>query len=83
MGLFDDVGQADVLSALEEYDKLGRDDFLARYGFEHAHDYVLWHDGRTYDATAALGVACQYASGTAATSDQFSRAAGSAPPGTC
>lgn len=72
MGLFDDVGHADVVSALEEYDKLGRDDFLARYGFGRAHDYVLWHDGRTYDSKAILGVARQYASGTAATSEQFS-----------
>lgn len=73
MGLFDDVGHADVLSALEEYDKLGRDDFLGRYGFDRAHDYVLWHEGRTYDSTAVLAVARQYSSGTAATSDELTR----------
>ncbi len=72
MGLFDAVGAADVLSAIEEFGRLGGQEFLARYGFSSDHDYVLWHDGRTYDATAILGVARQFAGGSPATPDQFS-----------
>lgn len=72
MGLFDDVGHADVLSAIEEYDRLGAGEFLHRYGFGRARDYVLWHDGRTYDSQAILGVARQYSNGVAATPQEFS-----------
>jgi hypothetical protein len=71
MGLFDDVGRSDVLSAIEEYDKLGGEEFLGRYGFGQARDYVLWHDGRTYDSKAVLGVARKYASGSPAASEEF------------
>ena len=72
MGLFDAVGAADVLSAIEEFGRLGAQEFLNRYGFSSDHDYVLWHDGRTYDAAAILGVARQFAGSTPATPDQFS-----------
>ncbi len=71
MGLFDSVGAADVMSAIEEYDKLGGEEFLGRYGFGRAHEYVLWHDGRTYDSKAILGVARRFATGTPATSEEF------------
>ncbi len=71
MGLFDDVGRADVLSALEEYDQLGADEFLGRYGFARGDDYVLWHDGRTFDSRATLAVARKFAGGTAATAGEL------------
>ncbi len=78
MGLFDSVGAADVLSAIEEYDKLGGEEFLGRYGFGRARDYVLWHQGRTYDSKAILGVARKYAEGTPATSEDFRGGVGGA-----
>lgn len=71
MGLFDAVGAADVMSAIEEYDKLGGEEFRGRYGFGRAHEYVLWHDGRTYDSKAILGVARRFATGTPAAGEEF------------
>ena len=45
--------------------------FLRRYGFRHARQYVLWHDGKSYDSKAILGVAQRYATGTAARAAEF------------
>ncbi|MEZ5092829.1 hypothetical protein [Nocardioides sp.] len=78
MGLFDEVGRSDVLSAIEEYDKLGGEEFLGRYGFGPARDYVLWHDGRTYDAKAVLGVARKFTTGAPASSEEFRGGVGGA-----
>jgi hypothetical protein len=69
---FDAVEREHVLRALEEYDKLGADEFLTLYGFGKAREYLLWHDGKSYDSKAILGVSCKYAAGTAATSSEFS-----------
>jgi hypothetical protein len=46
-----------VLSALNEFDTLGREEFLRRYGFGPARDYVLVNDGKRYDSKAIVGVA--------------------------
>jgi hypothetical protein len=69
---FDAVEREHVLRALEEYDKLGADEFLTLYGFGKAREYLLWHDGKSYDSKAILGVSYKYAAGTAATSSEFS-----------
>src|SRR6476659_999491 len=69
---FDAVTPDHVLSALREHDECGAEQFLSRYGFGKAREYVLWHDGRSYDSKAVLGVAHKYAAGTAATSAEFS-----------
>jgi 5-methylcytosine-specific restriction protein A len=45
-----DITRSSTLSALAEFDHhLGRDAFLARYGFGEARRYFLVHEGRTYD----------------------------------
>jgi putative restriction endonuclease len=46
-----------VLRALEEFDRLGRDQFLRTYGFRPARTYFLRHGGRDYDSKAIAGVA--------------------------
>lgn len=46
-----------VLRAMEEFDRLGPDQFLSTYGFKPAHIYVLRHDGKDYDSKAIAGVA--------------------------
>ena len=69
---FDRVDRTDVLLALTEYDELGGETFLDTYGFKPARTYLLAHDGKTYDSKAILGVANRYATGTAATSEEFS-----------
>jgi putative restriction endonuclease len=46
-----------VLRALEEFDRLGPDQFLNTYGFKPARTYFLCHGGRDYDSKAIAGVA--------------------------
>jgi 5-methylcytosine-specific restriction protein A len=56
-----DITRSHVLSALEEFDNLGRDPFLAKYGFGAALAYYLVYEGRKYDSKAIAGVAHAYA----------------------
>ncbi|MGH3245759.1 MAG: hypothetical protein ACRDOI_06030 [Trebonia sp.] len=51
---------AAVERAIKEYDELGRDAFLHRYGFGPAVFYDLVHAGRKYDPKAIAGVAYGY-----------------------
>jgi len=52
-----DVTRAGVLAAVEEFDRLGRDAFLASAGFGSARSYFLEHGGRLYDSKAIVGFA--------------------------
>jgi TIR domain len=56
MGLRD-ITRAAVLAAIEEYDQLGQDEFLAMHGFDRARSYLLVYDGKAYDSKAIVGVA--------------------------
>jgi hypothetical protein len=56
-----DLSSSDaVLQALSEFDQLGRDAFLAKYGFGPARSYELLHDGKHYDPKAIIGAAHGY-----------------------
>lgn len=46
-----------VLAALAEYDDLGQDAFLDKYGFDPARSYLLVHNGKSYDSKAIAGLA--------------------------
>jgi hypothetical protein len=61
-----------VFKAIEECDRIGAKDFLGKYGFKKARIYTLWHRGNEYDSKAILGAAYLYATGRAATWDEFS-----------
>jgi 5-methylcytosine-specific restriction protein A len=62
-----------VLAAIAEYDQLGQEVFLRRYGFHPARQYVLVHDGKRYDSKAIVGVAYGFLPGNnALTSGDFS-----------
>lgn len=61
-----------VLSAIEEYDKLGRDAFLKTYGYGPARDYFLVHDGKRYDSKAIAGVAHRDVDGRPLRAEAFS-----------
>jgi hypothetical protein len=63
-----------VLSAIAEYDELGREAFLARYGYGPARTYFLEYDGKEYDSKAIVGVAVgkQFPTEGPLRSDQFS-----------
>ena len=52
-----------VLSAVAEYDELGQDAFLSKYGFHPARSYFLIRNGKTYDSKAIVGVAHGYLPG--------------------
>jgi 5-methylcytosine-specific restriction enzyme A len=51
-----DITREAVLAAIEKYDRLGQDEFLAKYGFDRARAYLLIHDGKAYDSKAIVGV---------------------------
>lgn len=56
-----EINRASVLQAIEEFDRLGRDPFLKKYGYRASRSYFLVHDGTRYDSKAIAGVAHGYA----------------------
>jgi hypothetical protein len=62
MALNDITSQA-VLAAIAKFDKLGREEFLRRYGFGPAKRYLLIHRGAEYDSKAIAGAAHGYLPG--------------------
>jgi 5-methylcytosine-specific restriction enzyme A len=52
-----DLTAAAVLQALGEFDALGRDTFLQKYGFGKSRGYFLQHGGKPYDSKAIAGAA--------------------------
>ena len=63
MAFWDAVQPRHVRQAAAEYDEMGQDEFLARYGFGRARAYLLIIDGKAYDSKAILGVAYGHATG--------------------
>ena len=61
-----------VRLALDECRRLGRDVFLAKYGFERARKYFLVVDGELFDSKAVLGAAFGFVDGRALGPDDFS-----------
>lgn len=57
MSLAELTDPAAVQQALEEFQTLGRDKFLAKYGFGRSRSYFLTHDGHVYDSKAIAGAA--------------------------
>lgn len=56
-----DLTSADaVFRALTEFDRVGRDQFLAQYGFQKSRSYFLVRDGRVYDSKPIAGAAHGY-----------------------
>ncbi len=58
--MLSDITRDGVEAAIEEFDRLGRAPFLAKYGFGPARDYFILHDGRRYDSKAICGAAHGY-----------------------
>jgi 5-methylcytosine-specific restriction protein A len=52
-----DLTREAVLKAVGEFDRLGRTEFLEKYGFGSARSYFLEVDGRLYDSKAIAGAA--------------------------
>lgn len=62
MGLLDLTPEV-VNAAIDEYEELGGDAFLGKYGFAPARDYFVIRDGNSYDSKAIAGAAHGYLSG--------------------
>ena len=45
-----------VLEAMREFDELGREGFLAKYGYGPAKAFFVEQDGHLYDSKALAGV---------------------------
>ena len=52
-----DLTTESVERAMREYDALGRNAFLAKYGFGQSRSYFLVSDGKRYDSKAIVGAA--------------------------
>ncbi len=61
-----------VLKAIAEYDKLGQEAFLKRYGYRKARSFILLYNGRRYDSKAIVGAAYEHQFGSPLTSQNFS-----------
>ncbi|MEV4477025.1 HNH endonuclease [Nonomuraea sp. NPDC049504] len=67
-----DLNRVMVLAAIKEYDQLGRDAFLDRYGFREARHYFILHNGHRYDSKAIAGVAHRGVDGRVLRPSEFS-----------
>ena len=66
-----------VLKAMREYDGLGRDPFLERYGFGRAKWWYVLHEGRQYDSKAIVGTAIRFQTGQPLRASDFTGGEGS------
>ena len=71
MVAWDRVTRADVLRAIDEYDRLGPERFFAEHGFAPATTYELTWKGRHYPPKAILGTAYEFATGRRLGSSDF------------
>ena len=71
MVALDHVTRADVLRAIQEYDRLGPVGFFSEHGFALATTYELVWDERRYPHKAILGTAYELATGQRLGSSDF------------
>lgn len=63
MVAWDQVKRDDVLRAIQEYDRLGAEQFFAEHGFGPSRSYELLWEKRHYPHKAVLGTAYEFATG--------------------
>jgi hypothetical protein len=68
---WDNVTRADVVRAIQEYDKLGAEKFFAEHGFAPTTTYDLIWEERRYPPKAILGTAYEFATGKRLASGDF------------
>jgi len=69
--VWDRVTRADVLRAMEEYDRLGPEGFFSAHGFAPTTTYELVWEERRYPPKAILGTAYEFATGQRLASGDF------------
>jgi hypothetical protein len=68
---WDKVTHADVVRAIEEYDRLGPERFFSTHGFAPTTTYDLVWDERRYPPKAILGTGYEFATGQRLASGDF------------
>ena len=68
---WDKVTHADVLRAIQDYDRLGPEQFFSAHGFAPTTAYDLVWDERRYPPKAILGTAYAFATGWRLASGDF------------
>jgi hypothetical protein len=68
---WDHVSRADVVRAMQEYDRLGPERFFSEHGFAPTTTYDLVRDERRYPPKAILGTAYEFATGQRLASGDF------------
>jgi hypothetical protein len=68
---WDDVTRAEVLRAIQEYDRLGPQEFYSQHGFAPTTTYELVWEERPYPPKAILGTAYEFATGQRLGSGDF------------
>ena len=68
---WDKLTHADVLRAIQEYDRLGPEQFFSAHGFAPTTTYDLVWDKRRYPPKAILGTAYEFATGKRLASGDF------------
>ena len=71
MVAWDHVTRDDVLHAIQEYDRLGAQEFFAAHGFAPTTTYDLLWEERSYPPKAILGTAYELATGERLASGDF------------
>jgi hypothetical protein len=71
MVTWDRVTHRDVVRAIHEYDRLGREPFFSEHGFAPTTTYELVWDERRYPPKALLGAAYKFATGQQLGSSDF------------
>jgi hypothetical protein len=69
--VWDHVTRTDVVRALQEYDRLGPEEFFSAHGFAPTTTYELVWDKRRYPPKAILGTAYEFATGQRLCSGDF------------
>jgi hypothetical protein len=69
--VWDHVTRADVVRAMQEYDRLGPEAFFSAHGFAPTTTYDLAWDERHYPPKAILGTAYEFATGQRLASGDF------------
>jgi len=71
MVAWDRVTDTDVSRAIQEYDRLGPEEFFSAHGFGPTTTYDLVQDQRRYPPKAILGTAYEFATGQRLASGDF------------
>ena len=69
--VWDHVSRTDVVRAIQEYDRLGPEEFFSAHGFASTTTYELVWDKRRYPPKAILGTAYEFATGQRLASGDF------------